>query len=120
MIDIAFIWHMHQPYYKDDSLGLYALPWVRLHGVKDYYPMAAMLEGFDNVRATFNMVPVLVEQIADYAHNNASDIFLDLTIKKPSGLTREDKTRILENFFKVNFKRFIEPHPRYRDLLIKR
>ncbi|MCK7502790.1 MAG: hypothetical protein MZV70_00980 [Desulfobacterales bacterium] len=27
---------MHQPYYKDDLTGAYSLPWVRLHGVKDY------------------------------------------------------------------------------------
>jgi alpha-amylase/alpha-mannosidase (GH57 family) len=34
---IAFVWHMHQPYYKDDITGTYILPWVRMHGIKDYY-----------------------------------------------------------------------------------
>ena len=120
MIDIAFIWHMHQPYYKDDSKGLYMLPWARLHGVKDYYPMAAMVERYEKMKATFNMVPVLLEQINDYVNNGASDTFLELTLKKPGGMTGEEKARLLDDFFKVNFKRFVEPHPRYRDILIKK
>ncbi|MEF3255681.1 MAG: hypothetical protein K6348_09035, partial [Deferribacterales bacterium] len=33
---LTFLWHMHQPYYKDDSTGSYYLPWVFLHGIKDY------------------------------------------------------------------------------------
>jgi alpha-amylase/alpha-mannosidase (GH57 family) len=96
------------------------MPWVRLHAVKDYYPMAALVEDFENVRVTFNMVPSLVEQINDYVHNNASDTFLDLTVKKAASLTLEDKAGILNNFFKVNFNQFIEPNPRYAELLIKK
>lgn len=119
-LDIAFIWHMHQPYYKDVITGKYLMPWVRLHGVKDYFPMAALLENYENVKVTFNMVPVLVEQLNDYARNNASDILLDLTMKKASDLTPDDKLEILNNFFRVNFQRFIEPNTRYSELLIKR
>lgn len=111
---------MHQPCYKDTITGKYLMPWVRLHAVKDYFPMAALLEKFDNVKATFNLVPSLVEQINDYVHYGATDTFLDLTLKKARFLTAEDKFCVLENFFRVNFKRFIEPTPRYLDLLIKR
>lgn len=119
-LDVAFIWHMHQPYYKDDLTGRYLLPWVRLHGVKDYFPMAALLENFENVKATFNLVPVLVEQLNDYARNNASDTFLELTLKKASDLALDEKLDLLGNFFRVNFKRFIEPNARFSELLIKR
>ena len=111
---------MHQPCYKDTLTGRYLMPWVRLHAVKDYFPMAALLEKFDNVKATFNLVPSLIEQINDYVHYGAADTFLDLTLKKTRFLTAEDKLDILENFFRVNFKRFIEPRSRYFDLLIKR
>ncbi|MBI4974316.1 MAG: glycoside hydrolase [Candidatus Omnitrophica bacterium] len=119
-LDVAFIWHMHQPYYKDVITGKYLMPWVRLHGVKDYFPMAALVEKFENVKATFNMVPVLAEQLNDYVQNDASDILLDLTIKKASDLTLDEKFQVLNNFFRVNFKRFIEPNARYSQLLIKR
>ncbi|MDD5496424.1 MAG: glycoside hydrolase family 57 protein [Candidatus Omnitrophica bacterium] len=119
-LSVAFLWHMHQPCYKDTLTGKYLMPWVRLHAVKDYFPMAALLEGFDNVRATFNLVPSLIEQINDYVRNDATDVFLDLAVKKASSLTLEDKLDILENFFRVNFKHFIEPRPRYAELLIKK
>ena len=119
-LGVAFLWHMHQPYYKDPVAGKYLLPWVRLHGIKDYYPMAALVEDFENVRVTFNMVPSLVEQINDYALNDATDTYLDLTVKKASSLTLEDKVEVLNHFFKVNFKQFIEPNARYAELLIKK
>ena len=51
---IAFVWHMHQPYYKDDLTNTYLLPWVRLRSSKDYYKMPALLDGYPKVRATFN------------------------------------------------------------------
>lgn len=119
-LEVAFLWHMHQPYYKDPSSGKYLMPWVRLHGVKDYYPMAALLENFDNVKVSFNVVPVLIEQINDYANNNATDTFLDLTLIKAHDLTIDDKVQILMNFFKVNHSRFVDPHPRYSELLVRR
>lgn len=119
-LGVAFLWHMHQPFYKDPLIGKYLMPWVRLHGVKDYFPMAALVEDFDDIQATFNLVPSLVEQINDYVQNDASDTFLDLTLKKASGLAFNDKVDILNNFFKVNFNRFIEPNPRYSELLIKK
>ncbi len=111
---------MHQPFYKDPLSNKYMMPWVRLRGVKDYFPMAALVDKFDGVRATFNLVPSLVEQLNDYVHNSASDIYLDMTMKKASSLTEADKLFILNNFFKVNFKRFIEPNARYSALLIKK
>ena len=42
-IALAFLWHQHQPYYPDDVAGENPMPWVRLHGVKDYYGMALHL-----------------------------------------------------------------------------
>jgi alpha-amylase/alpha-mannosidase (GH57 family) len=119
-LSVAFLWHMHQPCYKDASTGKYCMPWARLHAVKDYYAMAKLLEGFDNVRVTFNLVPSLLEQLEDYAHNDAFDTFLELTAKDSSSLTEEDKLDILGNFFRVNFKRFIEPNARYTELLMKK
>jgi len=119
-LGVAFLWHMHQPYYKDPLDGTYQMPWVRLHGIKDYYPMAALVDNFEDIRVTFNLVPSLVEQINDYALNDATDTFLDLTVKKASSLTFNDKVEILNHFFKVNFKQFIEPNERYLELFLKK
>jgi len=54
---------MHQPYYKDDFTSIYYLA-VFLHGIKDYLEMPKHHENF-NVKAVFNLVPSLIEQIED-------------------------------------------------------
>ena len=119
-LSVAFLWHMHQPYYKDPFTGIYRLPWVRLHGVKDYLDMVTILSDFPNIRQTFNLVPSLLEQIVDYTDNNATDIYLELSMKSPSSLTEEERKFIIGNFFYANWDTMIKPIPRYHELLIKR
>ncbi|MEW6214352.1 MAG: glycoside hydrolase family 57 protein, partial [Nitrospirota bacterium] len=117
---IAFVWHMHQPFYKDPMTGLYRLPWVRLHGTKDYLDMVEILRDFPDIKQTFNLTPSLLEQIMDYTENNAKDQYLELTIKKASELKIEERLFILENFFLANWDNMIKPFPRYYELLVRR
>ncbi|MEW6003011.1 MAG: glycoside hydrolase family 57 protein [Nitrospirota bacterium] len=117
---IAFLWHMHQPFYKDPMTGLYRLPWVRLHGTKDYLDMVEVLRDFPDIKQTFNLTPSLLEQIVDYTENNAKDQYLELTLKKASDLTAEERIFMLENFFLANWENMIKPFPRYRELLVRR
>lgn len=111
---------MHQPYYKDALTGYYRLPWVRLHGIKDYLDMVEILEDFPNIHQTFNVVPSLIEQLIDYTEHAASDIYMDLTLKPANELTLEDKIFILENFFLAHWENMIKPYPRYYELLSRR
>ncbi|MEQ1439967.1 4-alpha-glucanotransferase [Fontimonas sp. SYSU GA230001] len=62
---VVLLWHMHQPDYRLG--GEFQLPWTLLHALKDYSDMAAHLEAVSDARAVVNFVPVLLEQIADYA-----------------------------------------------------
>ena len=117
---VAFLWHMHQPYYKDAKNDQYQLPWVRLHSLKDYFDMAAILEDYPSIRQTFNLVPSLIEQIQDYASRQAYDEHLILTEKPAESLTPAEKEKILSTFFSCNPKTMICPHPRYYQLLQKR
>jgi alpha-amylase/alpha-mannosidase (GH57 family) len=119
-LSIAFLWHMHQPYYRDPFSGMYRLPWVRLHGVKDYLDMVEILGEYPEIKQTFNLVPSLLEQISDYCDNNATDTFLEITRKRASDLTDADKAFILENFFLANWDTMVKPFPRYHELLVKR
>lgn len=116
-LSLIFIWHMHQPYYKDPLRGEYAMPWVYLHGIKDYYDMPSIVDQTPGARAVFNLVPSLVEQLLDYVEGRAIDPFLTLARKDPSDLTEDDKRFMLENFFSANRQRMIEPYPRYLELL---
>lgn len=119
-LSILFLWHQHQPLYKDTLANRYEMPWVRLHATKDYYDMAALLEEFPNIRVNINLVPSLLIQLDDYAQHGAQDFFIDLTLKPASQLSFEDRLFILENFFMANWETMIDPHPRYRELLDKR
>ena len=117
---IAFVWHMHQPYYKDDITGTYILPWVRMHGIKDYYDMPALLSDFPDIHQTFNLVPSLLKQIQDYVENGATDKFLALTLKPASELDQNDKLFLLKNSFMANWDTMIKPYPAYWQLLDRR
>jgi alpha-amylase/alpha-mannosidase (GH57 family) len=111
---------MHQPMYKDPLSGRYIMPWVRLHSIKGYNDMLAILDGFPEVRQTFNLVPSMMAQIEDYTSGAASDIFLDLSRKPAAELTPDERAFILHNFFAANWDTMILPYPRYRELLEKR
>ena len=116
-LDVVFLWHMHQPYYKDPVRGEYALPWTYLHGIKDYYDMPAIVEATPGARAVFNIVPSLLEQLIEYADGTAVDPFLIRGQMNPADMSEEDRVFLLENFFCANRQRMIEPHRRYLELL---
>jgi alpha-amylase/alpha-mannosidase (GH57 family) len=92
---VAFIWHQHQPLYKSATQGDYRLPWVRLHGTKDYLDLVLLLERYPKLHQTVNLVPSLILQLEDYVAG-------------------------LERFFDANRYRLIEPHPRYAELYEQR
>jgi alpha-amylase/alpha-mannosidase (GH57 family) len=115
-IYVCFLWHMHQPFYKDLVSGEYRLPWTRMHALKDYYGMVKVLEDFPGVRQTFNLVPSMLLQIEDYASGQAGDPFLRCALKPAENLTDEERDFILQYFFQANVGRLINRYPRYAEL----
>jgi alpha-amylase/alpha-mannosidase (GH57 family) len=113
---VVFVWHMHQPFYKDLATGEYQLPWTRMHALKDYYGMAAMLDEFPKIRQTFNLVPSMLVQIEEYAEGRAADPFLRLALKPAEELTGPEAEFILKYFFQANEGRVIRRYPRYHEL----
>jgi len=115
-IRLVLLWHMHQPYYKDLIQGVYRLPWTRLHTLKDYYGMAAILQEFPRVHATFNLVPSLLAQIEDYAQETAREPMQEMAAKRTEELTLEERLFMLRSFFQANLEHLISRYPRYRQL----
>ena len=113
---LALLWHMHQPYYEDLATGEHILPWVRLHAIKDYWGMVAMLEEFPRVRVTFNLVPSLVRQIQAFAEGRAKDRHLELGLKPAAELTPDEARWMVANGFHAPYGRMIGPYPRYAQL----
>jgi len=117
---VGFLWHMHQPYYKDPLTGAYSLPWVRLHGIRSYYDMAKVLRQFPEIKAAVNLVPSLLLQILDYQLGQARDLFLEHTLKPAADLTEAERRFLLRYFFMANWDTMIRPFPWYYELLKKR
>jgi alpha-amylase/alpha-mannosidase (GH57 family) len=117
-IYLAFLWHQHQPIYKNPLNDIYELPWVRLHAIKDYYDMVAILDDFPKIKANINLVPSLLVQLEEYSKGIAKDLFMELTLKNADTLQADDKIFILKNFFMANFNNMIAPNPRYLQLFL--
>ncbi|HYM12060.1 MAG TPA: glycoside hydrolase family 57 protein [Bryobacterales bacterium] len=115
-IYLCFLWHMHQPFYKDLLTGEYRLPWARLHALKDYYGMVKILDEFPGMRQTFNLVPSLVLQVEDYARNEVHDPFWSAAMTPAENLSEEQRQFMLQYFFQANREHMIHRYPRYREL----
>jgi alpha-amylase/alpha-mannosidase (GH57 family) len=120
MTRVALLWHMHQPYYEDLVTREHFLPWVRLHALKDYYGMAALMREFPGVRVTFNLVPSMLVQLEAFAADRARDPYLELGLKPAADLGDADVAFMLKNFFHAQRHRMIYVYPRYRELLEQR
>jgi alpha-amylase/alpha-mannosidase (GH57 family) len=113
---VGFLWHMHQPYYRDPVSETYLMPWVRLHSIRGYYDMITLLDDHPGIRCTFNLVPSLLVQIIDYTDNGIVDTDFYLSQKRPADLSSDEKKQILSRFFMCNQQTMITPFPRYSDL----
>jgi len=63
MANVAFLWHMHQPYYVNPLTRVAMMPWVRLHSVKGYLDMISLVADYPGVRLNFKLTPVRLLQI---------------------------------------------------------
>ncbi|HMB07802.1 MAG TPA: glycoside hydrolase family 57 protein [Isosphaeraceae bacterium] len=118
-VSLALMWHQHQPYYPDDVAGENPMPWVRLHGTKDYLGMALHLEEVPEFRCTVNLVPSLLVQLEAYV-NGATDKHLRVSRLPADGLDHDDAIYLIDNFFMAYADAMIRPHPRYHELYVLR
>ena len=114
-IHLNLMWHQHQPYYRDRLSRHMALPWVRLHAIKDYYDMAAILRDFPKVHQTINLVPALLLQLEGYLHEGFTDYYLEPCEKPVEELSEREVRFLLEHFFDAS-PRMMESMPRWREL----
>jgi alpha-amylase/alpha-mannosidase (GH57 family) len=120
-LDLVLLWHMHQPDYRDTATGEFRLPWVYLHAAKDYSDMAWHLESHPGVRAVVNLVPVLLDQLEDYADQFASgrlrDPLLRLLVRDPATpLTEAERAFAIDRCFRANHEKMMKPFAAYARL----
>ena len=115
-------WHMHQPDYRDLITGEYVLPWTYLHALKDYSDMAYHLEQQPKARVTFNFVPILVNQLLDYADQCKTQQWRDpllrlLVTEDLENISVKDCQLIVDSCFKAHHEKMLSPFPHYQRLL---
>lgn len=125
-LQVVFCWHMHQPYYKGAGKSEYKLPWVYLHGIKDYTDMAAHLENNPEAKAVVNFAPVLLEQIDDYVQQLEAWLDRGTLIRDPllaalagPGLPVDVKSRqeIVQACLRANEHRLISRFRHFEELV---
>ncbi len=124
-LKVVLCWHMHQPEYRNHADDSWQLPWTYLHAIKDYVDMAAIIEQTPGARAVVNFVPILLDQIADYAGNVGRFLATGEAIQDPllaalgadampSG--QEERARLVGACLRANEERIINRFPAFRRL----
>jgi alpha-amylase/alpha-mannosidase (GH57 family) len=119
-LHVAFVWHMHQPYYRSALTGAFDMPWARMHALKDYADMVTTLAAFPSLHQTFNLVPSLVEQLESYASGDFSDVYWNHTLKPASELDETERAFIVERMCERPDHPRARAFPRYLELARKR
>ena len=119
--EVVLCWHMHQPDYRDHATGEFTQPWVYLHALKDYSDMASHLERHAGVRAVVNLVPVLLDQLEDYADQFATGALRDPLLRllardEATPFTRAERERVVDQCFRANHEKMVLPFPAYKGL----
>lgn len=117
---LNIIWHQHQPLYLDPAKDQLQAPWVRTHGTKDYYDMAALVGKYPEIHCTINLTSSLLYQLQEYyvqrlkpfvdtkknrlnsksflhAYAGKTDPWIDLLLRPTSEYTGDDLAILLSN-----------------------
>jgi alpha-amylase/alpha-mannosidase (GH57 family) len=116
---LMLLWHMHQPFYKDLAEGVYTMPWARMHALKDYFGMVAILREFPSMHMTFNMVPSLVIQLEEYARDEAREEEMRIAFTPVEQLTQEERLTLLGFAFQLNQENLLNRYPRLKEMHFK-
>jgi len=118
-LNVALIWHQHQPLYWNRLTAEYELPWVRVHAVQEYIDSPRISSEHPDVHTTFNLQPSLLWQLSDYAtitegeaalgglyrYIGAVDNHLEwiwTLATEPEALPPEDRADLQEQAFWIN------------------
>lgn len=97
-----------------------SMPWVFLHGIKDYYEMPWLLSRFKSLKATFNITAPLIEQLNLYQEPLKNDYFLSLWHKEPSSLTVDEREWLIKTCKSTQYETMVKPFDYFRELYDKK
>ena len=89
-INLAILWHMHQPPYLEPFSRQNLLPWAFLHGMKDYHDMGATVLRHPAMRINVNFTASLLDQLEGYADGTTVERTLQVMSRNPSELAEAE------------------------------
>ncbi len=118
-LNLAIVWHQHQPLYWNRLTSEYELPWVRVHAVQEYIDSARISAEYPDVHVTFNLQPSLLWQLEDYASIRPEEAsrgglyeivgavdnhlrWVWALAHDPAALSAEDRARLEDQDFWIN------------------
>jgi alpha-amylase/alpha-mannosidase (GH57 family) len=118
-LNLALVWHQHQPLYWNRLTAEYELPWVRVHAVQEYIDSPRISSEHPDVHTTFNLQPSLLWQLDDYATTTEEETALGglyhyigavdnhlnwiwTLATKPEDLSPENRASLEEQAFWIN------------------
>ena len=126
-LNVVLCWHMHQPFYREGLEGEFRLPWVYLHGLKDYTDMAAHLERHPALHAVVDFAPVLLEQIDLYVQQLSAWLEQGTKMADPllnllAGVSdipasSAERQRLISDCKRCNASTMVDPHPAFSRLM---
>ncbi len=121
-LNVIIVWHNHQPFYKNPISGEYILPWVRLHGVKDYYRMPYIVSHYPDIKVTFDLSGSLISQIQEYLRGaeDEREIISDTPVKNITNVQKWEMLQIPGGFFDINWDNILKKVPMYESILKQR
>ena len=119
-INVAFLWHMHQPIYIDPLTERFIMPWVRLHAMQDYLDIPSAMLKPKGSKFNINFVPSLLMQLEYYIEKRYSDDYLEVAQKRVGELSFEEREFIVKNFFNINTEKVVFKSSRYKELFLKK
>jgi alpha-amylase/alpha-mannosidase (GH57 family) len=124
-LKVVLCWHMHQPEYRNYADDGWQLPWTYLHAIKDYVDMAAIIEQTPGARAVINFVPILLDQIEDYAGRvrrflesgePIGDLLLAALGAEAMPVGHDERAQLIRACLRANESRIINRFAPYRSL----
>ena len=119
-INLAFLWHMHQPNYIDPIKKEFIMPWVRLHALQDYYDIPKAILRARGAKSNINFVPSLLEQLEFYIKKEYSDSYFIVVKKNAKDLNKTEKNFLLDKLFNINIEKVVFRSKRYKELYEKK
>jgi len=110
---------MHQPDYRGSD-GVMSMPWVFLHGIKDYYEMPWLLSRHEGIKASFNITAPLIEQLNLYAKPLEYDYFLSLWHKHPKELEQKQREWLIKTCKSTQYETMVQPIAHFKALYNKK